>query len=45
MNEMSEEEFVAEMAKQIADEYEGHVNLAAERSQPPITWDEFAGYH
>ena len=45
MTEMSEQEFIAEMAKQIADEYEEHVNLAAERSQQPITWEEFAGYH
>ncbi|NDJ59412.1 hypothetical protein GWD52_20995 [Enterobacteriaceae bacterium 4M9] len=45
MNEMNEQEFIAEMSKQIADEYEEHVDLAAERIQPPITWEEFAGVY
>ncbi len=45
MKKITEEEFITLISKKINNEYDEYVNLAAERNQHPVTWEEFAGYY
>ncbi|ELX8345492.1 hypothetical protein ACJ5W3_002726 [Enterobacter hormaechei] len=44
-HEFSDEEFIALISPEIEEEVEQQINLAAERQNRPITWQEFAGYY
>nr|prf accessory recombination function gene [Salmonella phage P22] len=44
-HEFSDEEFIALISPEIEEEVEQQINLAAERQNPIIEWDEFAGYY
>lgn len=40
-----DEEFIALISPEIEEEVEQQINLASERHNQPITWQEFAGYY
>ncbi|WP_167519357.1 hypothetical protein [Intestinirhabdus alba] len=40
-----DEDFIALVSTEIEEEVEQQINLAAERQNPIISWDEFAGYY
>lgn len=40
-----DEEFIALISPEIDEEVEQQINLAEERQNPVISWDEFAGYY
>ena len=44
-HEFSGDEFIALISPEIEEEVEHQINLAAERQNQPISWQEFAGYY
>lgn len=45
LHDFYDEEFIALISPEIEEEVEQQINLAAERKNPVISWDEFAGYY
>ncbi|EEK3771154.1 hypothetical protein ACSF08_004495 [Salmonella enterica subsp. enterica serovar Give] len=45
LHDFDDEEFIALISPEIEEEVEQQINLAAERQNPVINWDEFAGYY
>lgn len=45
LHDLDDEEFIALISPEIDEEVEQQINLAAERQNPVISWDEFAGYY
>ncbi|HCM1983636.1 antibiotic ABC transporter permease [Salmonella enterica] len=44
LHDFDDDEFIALVSPEIEEEVE-QLNLAAERQNPVISWDEFAGYY
>ncbi|EEO7019679.1 hypothetical protein ABGJ22_003000 [Salmonella enterica subsp. enterica serovar Bareilly] len=44
-HDFDDEEFIALISPEIEEEVEQQSNLAAERQNTVISWDEFAGYY
>lgn len=45
LHDFDDDEFIALISPEIEGEVEQKINLAAERQNPIIGWDEFAGYY
>ncbi|ENG8649998.1 hypothetical protein ABVH31_001038 [Salmonella enterica subsp. enterica] len=45
LHDFDDEEFIALISPEIDEEVEQQINLAAERQDPVISCDEFAGYY
>ncbi|EEC3834713.1 hypothetical protein R0S61_003663 [Salmonella enterica] len=45
LHDFDDEEFIALISPEIDEEVEQQINLAAERQNQVISWDEFAGYY
>ncbi|EEG0107160.1 hypothetical protein J8O29_003297 [Salmonella enterica] len=45
LHDFDDNEFIALISSEIEEEVEQQINLAAERQNPIIGWDEFAGYY
>ncbi|EHP9584342.1 hypothetical protein KIO55_003767 [Salmonella enterica subsp. houtenae serovar 50:g,z51:-] len=45
LHDFDYDEFIALISPEIEEEVEQQINLAAERQNPIIGWDEFAGYY
>ncbi|MGD1189884.1 hypothetical protein ACKECV_01015 [Salmonella enterica subsp. enterica serovar Thompson] len=45
LHDFDDEEFIALISPEIDEEVEQQINLAAERQNTVISWDEFAGYY
>ncbi|WP_193312229.1 hypothetical protein [Salmonella enterica] len=45
LHDFDDEEFIALSSPEIEEEVEQQINLAAERQNLVISWDEFAGYY
>ncbi len=45
LHDFDDDEFIALISPEIEEEVEQQINLAAERQNPVISWDEFAGYY
>ncbi|EJE9920117.1 hypothetical protein M5921_002597 [Salmonella enterica] len=45
LHDFDDDEFIALISTEIEEEVEQQINLAAERQNPIIGWDEFAGYY
>ncbi|EGK6485273.1 hypothetical protein IO106_001310 [Salmonella enterica] len=45
LHDFDDEEFIALISPEIDEEVEQQINLVAERQNPVISWDEFAGYY
>lgn len=43
LHELSDEDFIALVSPEIEEGVEQQINLADERNNQPITWQEFAG--
>ncbi|ELY2920586.1 hypothetical protein SMC70_002009 [Cronobacter sakazakii] len=43
LHELEDYDFIALISPEIEEEVEQQINLAAERMNQPITWQEFAG--
>ena len=43
LHELNDDDFIALVSPEIEEEVEQQIHLAAERSNQPITWQEFAG--
>ena len=43
LHELSDENFIALVSPEIEEGVEQQINLAAERNNQPITWQEFSG--
>ncbi|HHY6411304.1 TPA: hypothetical protein ACV5TU_000414 [Salmonella enterica] len=45
LHDFDDDEFIALISSEIEEEVEQQINLSAERQNPIISWDEFAGYY
>lgn len=45
LHDFDDEEFIALISPESDEEVEQQINLVAERQNPVISWDEFAGYY
>lgn len=45
LHDFDDNEFIALIPPEIEEEVEQQINLAAERQNPIISWDEVAGYY
>lgn len=45
LHDFDDDEFIALISPEIEEEVEQQINLAAERQNPIIGWDEFSGYY
>ncbi|EOU1336134.1 hypothetical protein ACNSVR_000275 [Cronobacter malonaticus] len=43
LHELEDDDFIALISPEIEEKVEQQINLAAERMNQPITWQEFAG--